>query len=435
MVESLLQRDTNLITGALSVAIDHLAQQQCIGQLDFERGPGIDGIAGLQAYPLRRHVDHFRRDDFLPVAEQGHGDFLVDFETRFLARFHRRISAVREIPLGTVYTTCMLAAVTPMHDAPFAGRAVWQDADFGSSKSWDYRLPAAVLSELDAAIRRIRDAGREISTLSKADFPAPSFAADAEAIRHGLESGRGFVVVTGLPIDSYTDAEATWLYWGIATHLGQPIPQNAKDEYLFAVRDEGYNFHRDYGAAGVRISRTSSAIDFHTDSSANYAGYTPDIVSLLALQTAKTGGMTALVSAQTVHNILRRERPDCLRRLYQPFYFDRRAEMRPGDSPTLEAPVFSCDDALAIRFFRFNLLKGHETAGVPLTPADMEAVEALEEVCRRPGLAVSFEMRRGEMQFVNNRTVLHSRTAFEDHEEPDRRRHLVRLWLKYRGQN
>ena len=289
----------------------------------------------------------------------------------------------------------MIAAVTPMHDAPFAGRAAWQGADLTAGDSWQYRLPPAVLSELDAAMRRIRDARREISTLSKADFPAPSFAADAEALRQELESGRGFVVVTGLPLDSYSDEEATILYWGIATYLGQPMPQNARDEYLFAVRDEGYNFQRDYGAAGVRISRTASAIDFHTDSSACYAGYTPDIVSLLALQTAKAGGMTALVSAQTVHNILRQERPDCLRRLYQPFYFDRRAEMRPGDSPTLFAPVFSCDDALAIRFFRFNLLKGHETAGVPLTPADLEAVEALEDVCRRPGLAVSFDMRRG----------------------------------------
>src|SRR5439155_534816 len=85
---------------------------------------------------------------------------------------------------------------------------------------------------------------------------------------------------------SYSDVEATLLYWAIATYIGQPIPQNAKDEYLFAVRDEGYNFQRDYGSTGVRISRTSSAIDFHTDSSACYAGYTPDIVSLLALRYA-----------------------------------------------------------------------------------------------------------------------------------------------------
>src|SRR5205823_14569251 len=104
-------------------------------------------------------------------------------------------------------------------------------------------------------------------------------------------SGCGFVVFRGLPIDRYSDDEGAIICWGIATHLAKPIPQNSKDEYLFSVRVEGYNFQRDYGAAGVRISRTSSAIDFHTDSSAAYAGYTPDIVSLLALQTAKAGGL------------------------------------------------------------------------------------------------------------------------------------------------
>jgi alpha-ketoglutarate-dependent taurine dioxygenase len=325
----------------------------------------------------------------------------------------------------------MIAAVTPMHDAPFTGRGAWRGADFAGVERWAYRLPDPALAELDAAMRRVGAARREISSLTRADFPAPSFAADAEALRQEVVSGRGFVVVTGLPIDSYTDEEATLLYWGIATWLGQPIPQNAQDDYLFAVRDEGYNFHRDYGAAGVRISRTASAIDFHTDSSACYAGYTPDIVALLALRPAKSGGMTALVSAQAVHNILRNERPECLRRLYEPYYFDRRAELRPGDSPTLLAPVFSCDDALAIRFFRFNLMKGHETAGVPLTPADLEAVAALEETCRREDLPVCFDMRRGDMQFVNNRTVLHSRTAFEDHAEPELRRHLLRLWMRY----
>jgi alpha-ketoglutarate-dependent taurine dioxygenase len=325
----------------------------------------------------------------------------------------------------------MIAAVTPMHDALFTGRGAWRGADFAGAEPWTYRLSAQALAEFDAAMRRIRDSGREISSLTRADFPAPSFAADGRALRQEVVAGRGFVVVTGVPIDRYTDAEATLLYWGIATWLGQPIPQNAQDDYLFAVRDEGYNFHRDYGSAGVRISRTASAIEFHTDSSANYAGYTPDIVALLALRPAKSGGMTALVSAQTVHNILLQERPECLRRLYEPYYFDRRAELRPGDSPTLLAPVYSCEDALAIRFFRFNLMKGHETAGVPLAPADLEAVEALEETCRREDLPVCFDMRRGDMQFVNNRTVLHSRTAFEDHAEPELRRHLLRLWMRY----
>src|ERR1051326_2457670 len=162
----------------------------------------------------------------------------------------------------------MVAAVTPMHEAPFAGRAAWQIDDLTNGDPWQYSLPPVALSQLAQATRRIRKTRREISALSKADFHAPSFAAAAEFLRQELESGRGFVLITGLPIDSYSDQEATILYWGIATYLGEPMPQNARDEYLFAVRDEGYNFQRDYGAAGVRISRTASAIDFHTDSSA-----------------------------------------------------------------------------------------------------------------------------------------------------------------------
>src|SRR5215510_14151261 len=112
----------------------------------------------------------------------------------------------------------MIAVVTPMHDAPFTARGAWRRADFPSPEAWTYRLPPAVLAELDSALRRIREADREISTLTEADFPAPSFAADAAVLRNELEAGRGFVVIRGLPIDRYSDDEAAILYWGIATH-------------------------------------------------------------------------------------------------------------------------------------------------------------------------------------------------------------------------
>jgi alpha-ketoglutarate-dependent taurine dioxygenase len=326
----------------------------------------------------------------------------------------------------------MIATVTPIHDAPFQGRGAWRRADFADPEAWTHRLAPEALAELDRAMRRVQDERREISTLSMADFPAPVFASSAAALRKEVESGRGFVVIRGLPIERYSDDEAALIYWGIATYLGIPIPQNVKEEHLFSVRDEGYNFQRDYGATGVRISRTASAIDFHTDSSAAYAGYTPDIVSLLALQTAKTGGTTGIVSAQTVHNILREERPDCLQRLYAPYYFDRRAELRPGESPTFLAPVFACGDSLSIRYFRFNVMRGYETARAPFTQTDSDSLDCLESVCRREELAVTFPMERGDMQFVNNRFVLHSRTAFEDHAEPDRRRNFLRLWMRYR---
>jgi alpha-ketoglutarate-dependent taurine dioxygenase len=327
----------------------------------------------------------------------------------------------------------MTAPVTSAYDGHFHGRGAWRLGDFADPEAWTCRLPQAAWDELDTAMRTARDARAPVFTLTRADFPGASLVSTLAAFREELESGRGFVVIRGLPIDRYSDEEAATIYWGIATHLGTPIPQNVKEEYLFSVRDEGYNFERDYGVTGVRISRTASAIDFHTDSSAAYAGYTPDIVSLLALRTAKMGGQSAIVSGQTIHNILREERPDYLRRLYAPYYFDRRAELRPGESPTLEAPVFAYEGSLSIRYFRFNLVRGHQTAGAPLTPADTGPLDFLESVCRRADVAVNFEMERGDMQFVNNRFILHSRTAFEDHAEPERRRNFLRLWMRLSG--
>ena len=168
---------------------------------------------------------------------------------------------------------------------------------------------------------------------------------------------------------------------------------------------------------------------FHTDSAPALAGSTPDLVGLLCLQTAKSGGATTLVSAKTVHNVLLDERPGDLARLYQAFHHDRTSELRPGEAPTLLAPVFKFDRDLIARYMRFYLDAGHKVADAPLAPEDAAALDALDEVMSRPELQLTFEMQRGEIQLLNNRFILHSRTAFEDHAEPERRRHYARLWL------
>ena len=73
---------------------------------------------------------------------------------------------------------------------------------------------------------------------------------------------------------------------------------------------------------------------------------------------------------------------------------------------------------------------GHDRAGVPLTPAQLSALDALDRVAGDPVLRVEFALAPGQMYFLNNRWILHNRTAFDDHPEPERRRHLVRLWLR-----
>ena len=324
----------------------------------------------------------------------------------------------------------MQVPTTALCDSILRGPGAWQAADFSGPGDWTYSLPPMVTLELDQAMAAIRNRGGKLASLTAGDFPLPSFAADAAQLRQELRSGRGFVVITGLPIDLFTDDEATMLYWGLGAHLGVTLPQNVRGERVYSVRDEGYNIARDYGTVGVRFSKTAEGLHFHTDSAPALMGNTPDVVGLLAVRIAKSGGESKLVSAQTLHNILLRERPDLLDRLYRPYHFDRSAEWRPGEPRTLHAPVFTYNGSLAIRHFRFYIPKGHELIGEPLAASDIEPLDFLESIANREELQVTFSMRPGEIQFVNNDFVLHSRTPFVDYPEPERRRHLVRLWLR-----
>jgi hypothetical protein len=202
---------------------------------------------------------------------------------------------------------------------------------------------------------------------------------------------------------------------------------------LYSVRDEGIRVEADYGQTGVRFSKTNAAFDFHTDSPSRVAGHTPDVIGLFVLRSAKTGGESALVSGYTLHNILREERPEVLRRLYQPFWVDRRAELPPGEEPVLPVPVFTFDGSLTVRYLRFYITKGQEWRGEPLKSADVAALDTFEEVMRRPGVAVTVPMERGDLQLTSNTFLLHSRTNYEDYAEPERKRHYLRLWLADRA--
>jgi alpha-ketoglutarate-dependent taurine dioxygenase len=171
-----------------------------------------------------------------------------------------------------------------------------------------------------------------------------------------------------------------------------------------------------HGRADDKIVRATSPM---------LAGYTPDVVCLLAPQ-------SAILSGNTAHNIILEERPEYLDRLYAPYHMDRRAELPPGEPPTMAVPVFAYDGQLAVRYLRLYITKGHEVAGAPLTLADTDPLDFLDDVMRRSHLPVTFQMECGDMEFVNNVFILHSRTEFEDHAEPERKRQYVRLWLKYR---
>ena len=302
------------------------------------------------------------------------------------------------------------------------GPQAWTGRDFAGPSDWVLTVGRETREELKSAVAAKRE-----------DFLLPSFAPIAAEIRRRLRDGSGFVVLRGLGLDECEEEEARLLYAGLGRHLGTILPQNLRGDRLYSVRDEGIRVEADYGRTGVRFSKTNAAFDFHTDSPSRVAGHTPDFIGLLVLRTAKTGGESALVSGYALHNILFQERPDVLRRLYEPFWVDRRAELPPGEDPVLPVPVLSFDGRLTVRYLRFYITKGQEWKGEPLTSADIEALDVFEEVMRRPDVPVMLPLERGDLQLISNTFLLHSRTSYEDFTDPELKRHYLRLWLADRA--
>jgi hypothetical protein len=267
-----------------------------------------------------------------------------------------------------------------------------------------------------------RKAWQPLTEVRLPDAARAEFAAALGPVRAALETGRGFAVVrpsAGLPAD-----DLRLLYWIVGLGLGRPVVQNVQGTLLYDVRDLGQNL-----AEGARFSVTSYESSFHTDNS--FGSDIVDYVGLLCLQTAKSGGRSQVLSGFAVLNELRARHRDALETLKRPFHIDRRGGVREGESATIQFPVIGGDDGeLVFRYLRYWIEAGHDKAGQPLASAQAAALNVLDDVLKRPDLRVEFDLQPGDMYFINNRWILHNRTAFDDYPEPRRRRHLVRLWLQ-----
>jgi hypothetical protein len=303
------------------------------------------------------------------------------------------------------------------------GPSAWVGPELQSDSSWIEHLDDAAIDEIDAALAGVHERGLDIP-FDREDFPLPGMAALLERIPDRLENGRGFVLVRGLPRHRYTVAECELIYWGIGVNLGRPISQNTRGHVLGHVRDEGKNFDD----PTTRGYQTSAKMDFHADQ------LPVDILGLFCVRTSKSGGESALVSVDTVHNVLLEERSDLLEVLYQPFNLDWRGEEPPGEPGWYTSPMFSyaggkvTSRITSRQYFNTVTRFGDELA---LTNSQREALEAVQEISNRPELRLSMMFQEGDMQFLNNHALLHARTEFEDHDDPELKRHLLRMWIAF----
>ena len=318
------------------------------------------------------------------------------------------------------------ALAPPMLDRDAVGPLAWT-RDTLAPGDTRLALSAECVSELEAAAAAMRENPLPPLALSPDDFALDACRRTMAAVKQALDHGAGFVVIDRLPLDRLERDEAARLYWLLARLVARPVAQKWDGTMIYDVRDLG----RPPGN-GVRPDVTNAEQNFHTDNSYNLCP--PEYVGLLCLHPAMEGGIHSVVSLLSAHDELRRRSPDLLARLYRPFYFDRQREHAPGDVMVTHHPVFEYDGArLGGRLSRFQVVNGQALAGEPLDPESQAALDALEAVMTRPDLAMTHAFEPGQIQLVNNRQIAHRRTAFRDWPEPERKRHLVRLWLRDAG--
>jgi hypothetical protein len=274
--------------------------------------------------------------------------------------------------------TNLVASARPLIEGPSA----WIGSDMRNREAeWSHRLSAAEIAEIEKSVAAVQARGLDIGDIRREDFPLPTLGPVLDRLRGEVLDGRGFLLLRGMPVEGRPIAESATAFWGVG------------------------------------IDRC-------------------DVVALLCLRHAKSGGLSTIVSSMAVHNAMAERRPDLLERLYRPFPIDRRGEVPEGKGPFYEAPVFNEHAGLvSVLYSRLHIGSSQRFPEARrLTPEDHEALDMLGELAADPELRLDMNFTPGDVQFLHNHTILHARSAYEDWPEAERKRHLLRLWLSPPGE-
>jgi len=305
--------------------------------------------------------------------------------------------------------------------APIRGSFAWDGSTLARSRAWVRSLTPEEIADFEAALRAVEARGLALFAVRKEDFPLTHGASLAAEIARELERGRGFVLLRGLPVERYALDELRLIFWGLGTHLGTAVSQSKVGELLGEVRDIGVRM----GEPTSRGYRSREQLRFHTDRC--------DVVGLLCVRKAKSGGLSRIVSSVAIHNEILRRRPDLLAVLKENYHYSRQGEEAPGELPYYVNPVFGlCEGRFTSQYSRSYIESAQRFPEVPrLSAAQNEALDLLAALAEE--LCLEIELEPGDIQLLNNHVIYHSRTAYEDHAEEERRRLLLRLWLAVPG--
>ena len=303
---------------------------------------------------------------------------------------------------------------------PLDRPAAWRGEQFAGTDDWITPFNRRQIQEIDSAVQGVMSRRIPLFELGAEDFPLPTLSKVLAGLRDVIEGGRGFIVLRGLPVNRWTAAQTEIAFWGLGSSLGVPEKQDAEGNLLHHVRDTGKDLETDQNARGYE---TTLRLPYHNDGA--------DCFMLLCRRSAKRGGRSRLVSAVEAFNQVLLRRPDLAEVLQQDFHFDARGQQMRGEGRCQVHPIYTYHEGhLNVIYKRDYIEFAQRFEEVPrLTDRQIAAMDLLDEVCNRPGIYIEFDLQPGDIQIANNYDTLHARTAFEDEQDSNRKRHCLRLWL------
>jgi hypothetical protein len=302
--------------------------------------------------------------------------------------------------------------------------AAWRGDELSKGASWIYQLSAAELAELEQLGTRFVENDPDLRFVQKDEYPLEACASAVETWGRDVDCGRGFVLVRGLRTHLYSDALSAAIYYILGLHMGDPIRQNEKGDLIDSVYATSDKTMDDPTA---KSSKVRDGLVYHSDSS--------DIVALMCLRPARSGGLSCLVSGAEIYNEILRRRPDLAPLLFENYHWDWRRQDVLAPADTYTSPIIDLTDGVFSMYAgSLYILTAQAYPGVPqLTPEQIEVLKLFDEITYEPGMAIEMDFRPGDIQWLSNYAALHARTSFDDYPEPQRRRHLLRLWLSRQG--
>jgi hypothetical protein len=311
----------------------------------------------------------------------------------------------------------MALVTAPILAKPAEGPMTWHGSDL-RKENIAFDLSRAQAAALEDVLLRVRKMGLAVADIKAEHCRHPALDDALARVFNEIQDGRGIVILRGIPAADHSVDDVSTMFWLIGTHFGRGVSQSARGDVLGLVQDETPP-GADESARGYTSRRELS---LHVDLG--------QIVGLMCVRQARAGGFSQYASGLAIYNEILATRPDLMPVLCRGFPYHRRGEEAPDAAPITpyDIPVFSERDGKISIFFVGEIFNAaFRDLWRAFTPEEIDAIDTFRSTARK--LQFETRLEAGEATFLNNYTVMHARSEFDDWEEQEKKRLMLRLWL------